>query len=66
MRRDSLPIAGSTLRRAAMRRTLEHMGDISAGRVRYVKPGLANPAVHRSDAVAHEERIFQKISSLEG
>lgn len=66
MPRDSLPIAGPALRREAMRRTLQHQADISAGRVRYVKPGAANPAVHREKAVALEERIFQLINSLEG
>ena len=66
MRRESAPIAGDTLRRLSMQRTLQHISDIHNGRVRYIKPGAANPAVHRHVAAQHEERIFQTISTLKG
>jgi len=66
MTRESARIAGDTLRRLSMQRTLQHISDIHNGRVRYIEPGAANPAVHRNVAVAHEERIFQTITKLKG
>ena len=66
MRTVNLPIAGAALRRLSMQRTLQHQIDISAGRIRYVREGQKTPDIGRSEALAHEERIFRTISNLQG